>query len=136
MGSIVTNRSKSKPTQQKRSNHQASQTTQVSTVEYSGPLPPAAEMSRFETILPGAAERILSMAESSQNHAQKMEYDALHSHRREVRRGQYSGIIVTLSAFGTSVYMASTGNPEVAGIIGGTTVVSIAVAFVLGRKSK
>jgi uncharacterized membrane protein len=90
-------------------------------------------MDRFESILPGAAERILTMAESSQSHAQTLEYDALHSHRREVRRGQYLGIVVTLSAFGTAIYMAAIGQAEVAGVIGGTTVVSIAVAFVIGR---
>jgi uncharacterized membrane protein len=105
-------------------------------MEYSGPLPPASEMGRFNTILPGAAERILTMAETSQKHTHILEYDALHSHRREVRRGQFLGILVTLSAFGTSAYMAAIGHAEVAGVIGGTTVVSIAVAFVLGRKSK
>jgi uncharacterized membrane protein len=93
-------------------------------------------MGRFEDILPGAAERILTMAESSQKHAHILEYDALHSHRREVRRGQILGIAVTLSAFATSAFMAYIGQPEVAGIVGGTTVVSIAVAFVLGRKMK
>jgi uncharacterized membrane protein len=127
------NRNKGKPPQAQRSHSQSS--PQITTMEYSGPLPPAAEMGRFEEILPGAAERILAMAESSQKHTQEMEYDALHSLRKEVRRGQYLGILVTMSAFFTSGYMASIGQPEVAGIIGGTTVVSIAVAFVLGRKN-
>lgn len=30
---------------------------------YSAPLPPAAELQRYETILPGAADRIMKMVE-------------------------------------------------------------------------
>ena len=35
-------------------------------VSYEGPLPPSAEFGRYNEILPGAAERILAMAEREQ----------------------------------------------------------------------
>ncbi|MBI1812728.1 DUF2335 domain-containing protein [Candidatus Peregrinibacteria bacterium] len=37
------------------------------TVSYSGPLPHPGDLERFERILPGAAERIMRMAEQRQS---------------------------------------------------------------------
>ena len=37
-------------------------------VSYSGPLPPADELAQYESVLPGAAERILSLAEKEAEH--------------------------------------------------------------------
>ncbi len=40
---------------------------------YSGPLPDAAQMERYERTLPGAADRIIAMAESEEEHRHEVE---------------------------------------------------------------
>ena len=47
----------------------------------SGPLPPPEMLAQYEEILPGAAERILSMAERQAEHRQKMEQDESEAER-------------------------------------------------------
>ncbi len=47
----------------------------------SGPLPPPEMLAQYEEILPGAAERILSMAERQAEHRQKMERDESNADR-------------------------------------------------------
>ena len=104
-------------------------------VEYNGPIPPASEMAKYSEILASAPGRILSMAEESQRHANMMDVKAIDAQRREIRRGQVFGLIVTLGAFSSSAYIAYLGHPSVSAVIGGTTIVAIATAFILGRKN-
>jgi uncharacterized membrane protein len=42
-------------------------------VFYTGPLPNAAEMERYERTLPGAADRIVAMSESEEDHRHRIE---------------------------------------------------------------
>lgn len=41
--------------------------------QYSGPLPPATELVKYNEACPGAAERIIAMAENQAKHRQEME---------------------------------------------------------------
>lgn len=40
---------------------------------YSAPIPPSSEFAKYDQILPGAADRILSMSEGQSKHRQKIE---------------------------------------------------------------
>lgn len=55
--------------------HAVTQTAQLlkSEVRYTGPLPMGQEFAKYEETLPGAAHRIVSMAESQQVHRQELE---------------------------------------------------------------
>lgn len=55
--------------------------------QYVGPLPLASELGVDEQILPGAAERILAMAEKEQSHRHQCE-DAERQNEMEVTRGK------------------------------------------------
>ncbi len=131
---------KNKPARrQNQSNQQQPQNqNQISAVHqsvmYSGPIPPADELKRLEEIQPGAAERIITMAEKSQEHTHQMELGALKAKKWEVRIGQILGFIVTIVAFGFCAYLATIGHATLGGIIGGTTITAIATAFIYGRK--
>lgn len=67
----------------------AHQTTQVS---YSGPLPQASEFEYYNRVLPGAADRILKMAEEQAKHRQLME-------KKVISTGQIKSIIGLVFAF-------------------------------------
>jgi uncharacterized membrane protein len=46
---------------------------------FSGPLPPPEALERYNQVLPGAAERIISMAESQHAHRQELEKKVIHA---------------------------------------------------------
>ena len=85
------------------------------TAHRSGPLPIPEEFAHYDRVVPGAAERILRMAESELQHRHEVEKSAIVSSDqtesiayRALARGQYVGlalsIICVLSATGTAIY--------------------------------
>ena len=81
----------------------------------SGPLPVPQDFEHYDRVVPGAAERILRMAESELEHRHELEKNELLSEdqssrriHRALARGQYTGwalsIICVLLAAGVAVY--------------------------------
>lgn len=98
----------------------------------SGPIPPPAILEGYDRVQPGTAARILNWAETDQTHQREMEKLALEAFRLERKRSQ-------IFAFGSCVVLCATaaacafaGAHAAAGVIGGTTVVGIVIAF-LGK---
>jgi uncharacterized membrane protein len=56
---------------------------------YSGPLPPAADFERYNAALPGAAERILAMAEKEAAHRHDAEDSLVKEEVRASKTGQF-----------------------------------------------
>jgi uncharacterized membrane protein len=52
---------------------QKASVAQITRFEYQGVLPPAQQFQEYDDALPGAAERILRMAERQQEHRMRME---------------------------------------------------------------
>jgi len=109
---------------------------EIQSATFLGPIPHPAILEGYEKIVPGAAERILIMAESSMKHQQQYDNALLEASRKQAARGQILGFLIGLSAIGASMFSAFIGYPVLAGILGGTTVVSLVVAFVVGRMVK
>ena len=96
-------------------------------------MPPPSILEGYERLLPGAAERILAMAESDTKHQHEIEFAALRAADGEVKRGQIFAFVIGLMALGASMLALAMGSPAVAGIIGGTTVVGLVSVFIVGR---
>jgi len=64
--------------------------------EYEGPIPRASELKAYEEILPGAADRILRMAEQQSSHRQSIEKSAIKSNIENSRRGQLFAFIISM----------------------------------------
>lgn len=64
---------------------------------FSGPIPPASELLKYEQVLPGAAERIMSMAERQSIHRQGMEDKMLDANIKSEKRGQFFGFTVFIT---------------------------------------
>jgi len=111
------------------------QEVQVVQEAYSGPLPHPAILQQYNKIVPGAAERILEMAEQNAKHRRNLQFAALKAQKSEIRIGQLFGFGIGISALSTSIVAMYFGFPAVAGIIGGTTVVGLVTVFVIGRSS-
>ena len=103
---------------------------------FSGPIPHPETLKGYNEIVPGAAERILAMAEDDAKHLREMEAAALNTARAEARLGQWLGFGIGIAALGTSLAALFLGSPWVAGILGGATVVGLVSVFVVGRVRK
>lgn len=103
---------------------------------FAGPMPPPAILQGYEAIVPGAAERILAMAESDMKHQHAIEFAALAAAEGEVKRGQWFGFGIGSLALIASIVALLLGSPAVASIIGGTTVVGLVSVFIVGRVVK
>lgn len=103
---------------------------------FSGPVPHPALLKDYDLLVPGAANRILLMAEQDAKHQQTMELATLKAAEESSKRGQYFGLTIGLAALLASVTTLALGSPAVAGIIGGTTVVGLVSVFIIGRVVK
>lgn len=64
--------------------------------QWSGPLPPPAALEQFERSAPGAADRILGMAEREEDHRHSQEQAMLHSDAQARSRGQWMAFLIAL----------------------------------------
>jgi len=97
--------------------------------EFSGPIPPPAILSGYDNVVPGAAERILKMAEADALHQRDIERIAIMATKNEVKVGQFFGLIVSLSALALAGFAVLHNQPWVATLLGGGTLVGIISAF-------
>lgn len=79
--------------------------------EFSGPLPPPSYLREYDTIVSGAADRIISMAEAEQKHRHRWERSALNN----TTIGLWFGFLIALGLVGGGVYSVYIGQPYVAG---------------------
>lgn len=105
----------------------------VSATKFSGPLPHPEILARYESILPGAADRIITMAEGEAKHVREMDRLTLEAVRTHVHTGQYLGFSIGVLALATSLAMAVLGYERAAIAIGSTTIIGLVAVFVIGR---
>jgi len=103
-------------------------------VSHSGPLPPPNTLAGYEKVLPGAAERILSMAEKQAGHRQSLEKTTVRSRIRNEDRGLYLGFLLALASLGVGGYAIHLGQGLVglAGLV--ASLATLVIPFVLRRR--
>ena len=112
----------------------ARQEKRVTSSFYSGPLPMPSDLADYEKACPGAADRILKMAEQQASHRQSLEKITVQSQSRNSLLGIISGAVIGLASIGACAYIATQGY-SVAGL--GGVLVSISVlagVFVYGKR--
>lgn len=108
-------------------------TAHVTKHEFSGPIPHPEILNGYNEIVPGAAERILILAEEDAKHQREIERDALNFAAEEIKRGQWFGLTIGVLAFVASILALALGSEKAAIALGGTTVVGLVTVFVVGR---
>lgn len=108
---------------------------------YSGPLPLPSHLAQYDKVVPGAADRIIALAERQSAHRQSIEnriVDADIADRQEERnerkRGQFLGFSIGTIAIIAGAIVAGKGYQIAGTFIGGGGVVGLVTVFVLGRK--
>lgn len=103
-------------------------------VSFSGPIPPPAHLEQYERILPGAAERILKMAEEQSAHRRSLEKQVIGSGVKRAHLGLWFGLCVGLAGFVVVGYCAYLGFETLAAIIAALDLGSLVGVFVYGSK--
>lgn len=73
---------------------------------YSGPIPSPESFEKYEKVLPGAADRILKMAERQQEHRMSLEKEAVGSQVRQGKRGQVFGFVIFFICIAVAIFFA------------------------------
>ena len=102
---------------------------------FSGPLPAPEILRGYDDILPGAAERIIRMAEKEQTNAHESGMLALREAVADRKRGQIIAGIVAPAALGTSAFLGHNGHAVAASSVGGATAVGLLPVFLAERRS-
>ncbi len=108
-------------------------TTTVFASKYSGPLPPAEQLERYEAILPGAADRIISTMEKETAHRHAKENKIIEGTLRAERLGSVFAFALVIAFLLLAAYGLRNGQPVVATIITGVPIGGIVVIFIKGR---
>ena len=101
---------------------------------FSGPLPHPQYYEGYEKVLPGSANRILTMTESQVQHRISIEKNIVRRSLNQKVLGMIFGGILTILILCAVVYLGLNGHDFLAGTIGTTTIIGVIVVFVLGVK--
>lgn len=101
---------------------------------HSGPLPSPEILAGYERILPGAAERILSMAEAQAKHRQSMETIIVKSGSRDSLIGEIFALIIGLVAIIAGAYVSIKGQPWSGTVIGTAGLATLVGTFIYGSR--
>lgn len=106
------------------------------TVTFSGPLPPPEILQGYDDVLPGAAERIIAMAERQAAHRQDLERRVIRANITTARLGIAAGLIITLAVvwFAYQLLMAGHTVAGFAAII--VALGSLVGVFIVGQRSQ
>ena len=108
----------------------------ISQIRYEGPLPPSFMLKEYEEILPGAADRILKMAEQQASHRQSIEKTVIDSKSKaEILGVIFAGLIGLSAIVGgfVLIYIGRSGE-GIAAII--TSLASLIGAYLYGTHSE
>lgn len=80
-------------------------------MRYQGPIPPVEDFAGYERILPGAADRILKMAETQAGHRQTLERRAVTGDLTKAMMGTILAYITFAGAMAGAVYLLANDKP-------------------------
>lgn len=83
--------------------------TQLIAAQYSGPLPPAQQLERYEHLLPGAADRIIKQWELQTEHRRRLESKVVDSNVAATKRGQWFAALITFASLALAGWLFSQG---------------------------
>ena len=105
-------------------------------LSFQGPLPPPAILEHYNRIVPGAAERILKMAENQSNHRQTLERRVINAGTITSIIGQISALLVAFLAFAFAGESIKQGHSVEAVTAVITTITGLVSVFVYGRRQQ
>lgn len=103
---------------------------------FSGPIAHPKHLREYESILPGAADRIISMAESNLEHLQDMDRKSLESFREDTKSGRWFGFVALMVLIGAAIATGLHGHVVLAGLFLGAGVLGVITSLINGKNNK
>lgn len=103
-------------------------------MSFQGPLPPPELLAQYGEIIPNGAERIMALLEKQTNHRISIEAQLVHARVSTTSKGQLIAACLSVFFGLIAAFLGYTGHDILAGSIGVTTIVGLAVVFVLGKE--
>ncbi len=110
--------------------------TVIQARQFSGPIPPPEMLDQYASVDPEFPDRIITMAESQQQHRQNMESGALNAATNIEKKGQIYAFTVSISIIAAALYLIASGKEIYGTIFVGCTLIGLASVFITGRKKK
>jgi len=105
-------------------------------VSYQGPLPPPEELEHFARIIPNGADRMMKLVEDQTAHRIEIEKHVIRSQQELASRGQLFALVIGVFGMSAGAWVGYAGQPWLGGVLGGSTVVALTIAFITGRRSQ
>ena len=110
--------------------------TEVTASAYCGPLPPAEAFEKYEAFCPGAADRIIAMAERQAAHRQEIEKTVVNSGSLNSKLGIVSALFVAIAVLIGGVICILKGHDWAGGSIVAIDIVGLCGVFVYGTNMR
>lgn len=101
---------------------------------FQGPIPPPEDLRGYEEVLPGASNRIVTMAEENSKHRRSMEKTIIEGNISLSKRGQWMGFFLAIFFVFIALFLAFKGYQKLGGILITTTLIGALVIFVLHER--
>jgi uncharacterized membrane protein len=92
-------------------------------------------LERYDQIVPGAAERILAMAEEQSSHRKRMEDIVVRSRSRDSLLGIIAGFLLALATIAAGTFVINRGYVWSGTLLGSAGLVGLVSVFVYGTNS-
>ena len=100
---------------------------------HSGPIPDADSLAKYNNIIPNGADRIMAMAELQAEHRIIIEKSVVKTNNISTILGQVFGFLIGVLGLGSAIYLSLNNHETIAGILVGSTLVSLVGIFVIGK---
>lgn len=108
--------------------------TSTQTMIHQGPIPDPMTLRGYEDICPGAADRILKMAENQSSHRQDMEKSVISTRSRDSLLGIIAGFLIATSGVICGTVIIVKGYELTGFVISGGTLTAIVSSFIYGTR--
>lgn len=108
----------------------------TTSLTYIGPLPPAEQLRGYEETCPGAANRIIKMAEEQAAHRQRLEMEIVRGRKRDSLLGIVSAVVLSLLLLIGGLICILSGHDWAGSAIVGVDIVGLCSVFIYGTSLK
>ena len=104
--------------------------------QFMGPIPSPQDLARYEAIIPGLGDRLISRFEKQSDHRMSMEKEVTRADAKRANWGLIAGFAVALATIGSSTLCIMNGHDWPGTVLGGGALVSLVGTFVYGSNSR
>ena len=102
---------------------------------YTGPIPPPGQLEQYNKVLPGAADRIITMAEQQSAHRHVIEMLTVKANARNSTLGVVSAFILGIGTIAGCVFLVFSGHEWPGAVLGSAGLIGLASVFIYGTRS-